>query len=171
MSAHSSILKNSPYIHKKMLAVRVQTLKNISRSQISSVRFSSTKIAMANDVHLSNKRIRTKIKMGKARPAIFHQFDTLVELSDGSVIRRRSQAPRDEMRMVSDQRNNPLWNPNAEIETADLDATGKVSKFKERFAQFEEDADSSSGDSLLEMMGQNVTEVQKGGRVFTKKRK
>lgn len=110
--------------------------------------------------------------MGKARPAIFHQFDTLVELSDGSVIRRRSQAPRDEMRMVVDQRNNALWNPHADVETADLDATGKVSKFKERFAQFEDDGDkSASDDSLLELLGQNVTEVQKGGRVFIKKKK
>lgn len=76
------------------------------------------------------------------------------------------------MRMVVDQRNNALWNPHADVETADLDATGKVSKFKERFAQFEEDGDKATSDnSLLELLGQNVTEVQKGGRVFIKKKK
>lgn len=155
------------------MSVRSQMLQNLAARQIYSVRASSNKIAMANDVHLSTKRIRTKIKMGKARPAIFHQFDTLVELSDGSVIRRRSQAPRDEMRMMMDQRNNPLWNPHSDVEAADVDATGKVSKFKEKFAQFEEEGDKTdkSVDSLVEMMGHNVTEVQKGGRVFTKKKK
>lgn len=148
-------------------------LLKLKASQITCVRAASNKVAMANEVHLSTKRIRTKIKMGKARPAIFHQFDTLVELSDGSVIRRRSQAPRDEMRMVVDQRNHPLWNPHSDVEAADVDATGKVSKFKEKFAQFEEEGDKSKKtvDSLLEMMGQNVTEVQKGGKVFTKKRR
>ncbi|RKP29395.1 hypothetical protein METBISCDRAFT_18755 [Metschnikowia bicuspidata] len=156
-----------------MLGFRPRTLQRFAVQQIVCVRASSNKVAMANDVHLSNKRIRTRIKMGKARPAIFHQFDTLVELSDGSVIRRRSQAPRDEIRMVTDQRNHPLWNPHSDVEAADIDARGKVSKFKEKFAQFQEEGEKTKGStgSLLEMMGQNVTEVQKGGRVFTKKKK
>ena len=48
-----------------------------------------------------------RIVQGKARPAIFyHQFETLVEMSDGSVIKRYSQAPKDEIRMINDQRNN-----------------------------------------------------------------
>ena len=46
----------------------------------------------------------------KARPAIFYQFETLVEMSDGSVIKRYSQAPKDEIRMINDQRNNLMWN-------------------------------------------------------------
>lgn len=156
-----------------MLATSKKALKIIGVCQKLDYHVYSTKISMANDVHLSNKRIRTKIKMGKARPAIFHQFDTLVELSDGSVIRRRSQAPRDELRMISDQRNNPLWNPHAEVEINDLRLTGKVGKFKERFAQFEENDGESTGstDALVELMGHNVVEVQKGGRLYDKKRK
>jgi len=62
-------------------------------------------VAMKGDVHLSNRRVMRKIKLGKARPAIFHQFETLVELSDGSVIKRRSQAPKDDIRIINDKRN------------------------------------------------------------------
>ncbi|KAL6451195.1 MRPL36 54S ribosomal protein L36 [Candida maltosa Xu316] len=79
-----------------------------------------------------------KIKLGKARPAIFYQFDTLVELSDGSVITRKSQAPKDEIRMISDQRNSLAWNPHrSDLSGADLNATGKIGKFKSRFSAFE----------------------------------
>lgn len=131
-------------------------------------------VAMKNEVHLSNRRVMRKIKMGKARPAIFHQFDTLVELSDGSVIRRRSQAPKDEIRMINDQRNSPLWNPSrSDLVTADPNATGKVNKFKKRFSQFqtaETDAEEKKEDDFISLMGENVTEVQAGGRIHDKKR-
>lgn len=110
--------------------------------------------------------------MGKARPAIFHQFDTLVELSDGSVIKRRSQAPKDELRMINDQRNSPLWNPNrSDLVTADPNATGKVNKFKKRFSQFQaEEAEEKKSDDFVELMGHNVTEVQAGGKIHDKKK-
>lgn len=137
----------------------------------------STKIAMKGDVHLSNRRVMRKIKMGKARPAIFHQFDILVELLDGSVITRRSQAPKDEIRMISDQKNSALWNPNrSDLLTADPNATGKINKFKKRFSQFEEEAPEESHeneekkDAMLELMGHNVTEVQSGGQMQDKRR-
>ncbi|KAK6462983.1 hypothetical protein DFJ63DRAFT_99704 [Scheffersomyces coipomensis] len=145
-------------------------------------------------VSLSNRRVMRKIKMGKARPAIFYQFDTLVELSDGSVVKRRSQAPKDEIRMISDQRNSTLWNPNrSDIVTIDPNSTGKVHKFKQRFAFFEgneeqsqipnESADaqpdqekieqqqkaSKANDDFLDLLGQNAEEVQKGGKLFNKK--
>lgn len=143
------------------------------RSQI--VRIQATRqasgrtVAMKNDVHLSNRRVMRKIKMGKARPALFHQFDTLVELSDGSVIKRRSQAPKDEIRMINDQRNSPLWNPNrTDLVTADPNATGKVNKFKQRFSQFQ--AEEEKTDDFVDLMAHNVTEVQKGGRIHDKKR-
>ncbi|KAK6458813.1 uncharacterized protein RJT20DRAFT_123906 [Scheffersomyces xylosifermentans] len=143
-------------------------------------------VAMKGEVNLSNRRVMRKIKLGKARPAIFYQFDTLVELSDGSVIKRRSQAPKDEIRMISDQRNSPLWNPNrSDLVTSDPNATGKINKFKQRFASFsgqteeeipKEDAVSakepekeSKKDDLLELMGHNIQEVQKGGKLFNKK--
>lgn len=139
------------------------------------VRHASKNVAMRNEVHLSNRRVMKKIQMGKARPAIFHQFDTLVELSDGSVIRRRSQAPKDEIRMISDQRNSLLWNPNrSDLTTADPNATGKVNKFKQRYSVFQEEETSEESqaekDSLLEMMGVNAEEVQKGGKMADKKR-
>lgn len=123
-------------------------------------------ISMKGDVHLSNRRVMRKIKQGKARPAIFHQFETLVELSDGSVIKRRSQAPKDEIRMINDQRNSVLWNPNrSDLVTADPNATGKVNKFKQRFSSFE----AEQNDDLVELLGENAKEVVKGGKLFDKK--
>ncbi|SGZ57071.1 CIC11C00000000794 [Sungouiella intermedia] len=143
------------------LGVQCQFTRNASRN-----------VAMKNEVHLSNRRVMRKIKMGKARPAIFHQFDTLVELSDGSVIKRRSQAPKDELRMINDQRNSPLWNPNrSDLVTADPNATGKVNKFKKRFSQFQaEEAEEKKSDDFVELMGHNVTEVQAGGKIHDKKK-
>lgn len=87
-----------------------------------------------------------RIIQGKARPAIFYQFETLIELSDGSVIKRYSQAPKDEIRMINDQRNNLIWNPNNNdlingggLGGGDLQAKGKINKFKLKFANsFEE---------------------------------
>lgn len=138
-------------------------------------------ITMKGDVHLSNRRVMRKIKLGKARPAIFHQFETLVELSDGSVIKRRSQAPKDEIRMINDQRNSTLWNPNrSDLVTVDPNATGKINKFKQRFASFdgstganEDDNAASSNnnnnDDFIKLMGQNAKEVASGGKLYDKK--
>lgn len=129
-----------------------------------------------------------KIKLGKARPAIFHQFETLVELSDGSVIKRRSQAPKDEIRMINDQRNSTLWNPHrSDLASINPNATGKVNRFKQRFSSFEQKDDQevadvemenaadseniqtkSKHDDYIELMGHNVEEV-KGGKLLDKK--
>lgn len=139
-------------------------------------------VAMKNDVHLSSRRVMKKIKLGKARPTIFHQFETLVELSDGSVIKRTSQAPKDEIRMINDQRNSLLWNPNrSDINTSDPNATGKVNKFKQRFSAFESEPSESTpetqspntpneNDHFIELMGHNVKEVT-GGSLYNKKAK
>lgn len=133
---------------------------------------------MKGDVHLSSRRVMKKIRMGKARPTIFHQFDTLVELSDGSVIKRRSQAPKDEIRMISDQRNSTLWNPHrSDLVTVDPNAAGKVNKFKQRYAAFGQDDEGnnknqkqdSKKDDFVELMGHNVTEVAAGGKIQNKK--
>ncbi|CAG88398.1 DEHA2E19008p [Debaryomyces hansenii CBS767] len=145
-------------------------------------------VAMKGDVHLSNRRVMRKIKLGKARPAIFHQFETLVELSDGSVIKRRSQAPKDEIRMINDQRNSTLWNPHrSDLASINPNATGKVNRFKQRFSSFEQKDDQevadvemenaadseniqtkSKHDDYIELMGHNVEEV-KGGKLLDKK--
>lgn len=146
-------------------------------------------VAMKGDVHLSNRRVMRKIKLGKARPAIFHQFETLVELSDGSVIKRRSQSPKDEVRMINDQRNSALWNPHrSDLASISANATGKVNKFKQRFSSFDQnDANEDVGadenaeaneaspeqvktkhDDYIELMGHNVEEVR-GGKLLDKK--
>lgn len=145
-----------------------------------------------------------KIKLGKARPAIYYQFNCKTELSDGSVVIRRSQYPKDELRLIQDQRNNPLWNPNrADLEVVDANAGGRMARFRQRYAQFDveesikediekkqaqegekvakveetaeakdenqdEEVDSMMMDEYLELLGQNVQEVQKGGKVATK---
>lgn len=143
---------------------------------------------MKGDVHLSNRRVMRKIKVGKARPAIFHQFDTLIELSDGSVIKRTSQAPKDEIRMINDQRSSSLWNPNrSDLVSMDAAAADRVNKFKQRFASFDKfesaqdkriksvqaeaagESKVSESDDYMDLMGSNVQEVQKGGKLFNKK--
>ena len=113
-----------------------------------------------------------KIKLGKARPTIFHQFETLVELSDGSVIKRRSQAPKDEIRMINDQRNSLLWNPHrSDLVTVDPNATGKINKFKQRFGNFDEqESGQGKDDDFIELMGHNVQDVASGGKLFDKKK-
>ncbi|CCH60032.1 hypothetical protein TBLA_0C02200 [Henningerozyma blattae CBS 6284] len=68
-----------------------------------------------------------KIRVGKARPAIYYNFETLVELSDGSVIKRKSQLPKNEIRLIQDQRNNALWNP-LELTLKDADAESALNK-------------------------------------------
>lgn len=146
------------------------------------------------------RRPMKKIKLGKARPAIYYQFNCNTELSDGSVVIRRSQYPKDELRLIQDQRNNPLWNPNrADLEVVDANAGGRMARFRQRYSQFdveenikediekkqkeegaqaeeqskeakkeEEEVDTMMMDEYLELLGQNVQEVQKGGRVATK---
>ncbi|CAD1811853.1 hypothetical protein FOB58_003946 [Candida parapsilosis] len=106
-------------------------------------------ISMVGEVNLSSRRVMRKIKLGKARPAIMYQFDTLVELSDGSVIKRRSQAPKDEIRMINDQRNSLRWNPHrADLDTSDLTATGKIGKFRSKYAGFSGEVETASGKEM-----------------------
>lgn len=153
--------------------LRSSSAATLGSRQLQFTRNVARNVAMKNEVHLSGRRVMRKIKMGKARPAIFHQFDTLVELSDGSVIHRRSQAPKDEIRMINDQRNSALWNPSrSDLISADPNATGKINKFKKRFSQFQEEEveGSEKEDDFIALMGVNVTEVQSGGKVHDKKR-
>lgn len=97
-------------------------------------RFASTGPPQGSSQLSIPRRPARKIRLGKARPAIYHQFDVLVELSDGSVVRRRSQFPKNEIRLIQDQRNNPLWNPNrTDLVVVDANASGKVDKFKQKY--------------------------------------
>lgn len=95
---------------------------------------SGTKHAAFVRTNLSRRPVK-KIPLGKSRPAIYYQFDQYVELTDGSVIMRRSQYPNDELRLLQDQRNNPLWNPSREdLVMIDPNATSQVDKFNKRFS-------------------------------------
>lgn len=93
------------------------------------------------------KRPLKKITVGKARPAIYYKFNTQVELSDGSVVLRRSQYPKDQLRMITDQRNTPLYNPSKpDASLLDAESKGKLNKFKSKFSSFEQ-----SGKSVEEV--------------------
>lgn len=88
----------------------------------------------ATKVSLPRRPLK-KIRLGKARPAIYHQFTVKMELSDGSVITRRSQFPKDEIRLISDQRNNPLWNPSRDdLVIVDVNSGGSKDKFKQKYS-------------------------------------
>ncbi|KAL6941864.1 hypothetical protein ACO0QE_003023 [Hanseniaspora vineae] len=79
-------------------------------------------------------RMSKPIRPGHARPAFYYKFDVLVQLSDGSVIKRKSQYPKSEFKSLQDQRNTPLWNP-ARKDLVVLDVgSGKVDRFKERYS-------------------------------------
>ncbi|QWW23839.1 hypothetical protein CA7LBN_002673 [Candidozyma auris] len=163
-------LENLSKQHKFHPNVKSSSLKNYSGLH----RF--------HNVRLSGRRVMKTIKMGKARPAIFHQFETFVELSDGSVVKRRSQAPKDEIRMISDQRSSPMWNPTRDdLDDTDPNAVGKVDRFRKRFGGFDGAEEASEKlsfqerrkqaneqkENLFDLLGENATEV-KGGKVQPK---
>lgn len=146
------------------------------------------------------RRPLKKIRLGKARPAIYYKFNCKTEFSDGSVVVRRSQTPKDELRLISDVRNHPLWNPyRSDLEAIDVNAGGKMEKFKQKFAAFnvieeepaapapaaeakkekkeakneeakQQDEDSFLLDDYLDLLGQNVQDVQKGGKLAVKQK-
>lgn len=89
-----------------------------------------------------------KIPLGRARPAIYHQFDVAVELTDGSVVMRRSQYPQDELRLIQDQRNNPYWNPSRDdLVDVDPNSVGNIEKFKQRYSGMFSDAADPAAES------------------------
>ncbi|KAH3682497.1 hypothetical protein WICPIJ_006527 [Wickerhamomyces pijperi] len=143
------------------------------------------------------RRPLKKITLGKARPAIYYKFNCKTEFSDGAVVIRRSQTPKDELRLISDVRNHPLWNPHrSDLEAIDVNAGGKMEKFKQKFAAFnvieedvpapgavetkeatkkeqvkkEENDDAFLLDDYLDLLGQNVQDVQKGGKLAVKQK-
>ena len=160
-----------------MLTRRILSLKPfpVSISTRSNVCFSHIQFNFPyGDVNLSNRRVMKRIVQGKARPAIFYQFETLVEMSDGSVIKRYSQAPKDEIRMINDQRNNLMWNPNNnDLRNGgigglggDLQAKGKINKFKQKFANsFEEEEEEVGKQSKEGKEGKEEKKVEGEGEV------
>lgn len=147
------------------------------------------------------KRPLKRIRIGKARPAIYYKFNTQVQLSDGSVITRRSQYPKDELRMITDQRNTPLWNASKpDISLLDAESKGKLNKFKSKFSSFEQSGKSAEeveaqrkaaeaeklqrlktgkatkkveqeGDDFLDMLSSNYAEEKLGGNLAQKEKR
>lgn len=145
------------------------------------------------------KRPLKKIRLGKARPAIYHKFEVQVELSDGSVITRKSQFPKGELRLIQDQRNNPLWNPSRDdLVVVDANAGGRMDKFKQKYSSMfsveepaknapaeakqdtkeetktpvneQEEEDEFGMDDYLTLLNTNALQVQSGGKLATKKK-
>lgn len=133
---------------------------------------------------LPGNRALKKLTVGKTRPAIYHKFECVVELSDGSTVRRRSQFPRNEWRYLTDQRNNPVWNPSRpNLKALEADATGKLAKFQKKYEFFDvsesKDTENTSkepstskesvDDEFFDLLEQNYVPV-KGGRLATKRK-
>ena len=182
-------------------------IKNIPKTQVRT--YLTHNPSMSSGDVLLDRRPKKKIQVGKARPAIYYKFDTVVQLSDGSVVVRRSQTPKAEMKIINDQRNNPMWNPSRKDLTQVYErAAGRLSKFKQKYSLFEdleekpnvseqeampqetkaaakpveeqpklqksepkkaameeEEDDDFSLDDYLELVGENVQEVQSGGKL------
>ncbi|CAB4251920.1 similar to Saccharomyces cerevisiae YBR122C MRPL36 Mitochondrial ribosomal protein of the large subunit [Maudiozyma barnettii] len=107
------------------------------------------------------RRPMKKIGLGRARPAIYHQFEVAVEMSDGSVVMRKSQFPKAEVRLIQDQRNNPLWNTSrSDLVVVDANAAGSIDKFKQKYSSIfsvEEEAVASTSDANAKL----TTEVER----------
>lgn len=174
-----------------------------SRSSCFSLFFKRTYLSpnpgmSSSDVSLE-RRPKRKIKIGKARPANYFKFDTRIQLTDGSVIIRRSQFPRIETKNINDQRNHPLWNPSRnDLTQVNEQAADRLNKFKQKYSMYqsvqietpvdqksdepvkteteksakpvpaEEDDDAFGLSDYLDIMGENVQEVQKGGKLLVK---
>lgn len=98
------------------------------------------------------KRVPRKLRTGDVRPAIYYKFDQRVELSDGSTVTRRTPFPRSEWKYLADQRNNPLWNPSKpNLRALELDAAGRLAKFKQKYSGFEDPSGENESASSLDL--------------------
>lgn len=98
------------------------------------------------------KRVPRKLRTGDVRPAIYYKFDQTVELSDGSTVTRRTPFPRVEWKYLADQRNNPIWNPSKpNLRALELDAAGRLAKFKQKYSGFESTPVEDTANSKYEL--------------------
>ncbi|KAK9456014.1 hypothetical protein V1511DRAFT_250766 [Dipodascopsis uninucleata] len=130
---------------------------------------------------LSSRRPKRKYKFGETRPAIYYNFDCLVELSDGSTYVRQSQYPRVEWRYLRDQRVHPLWNPQVEgLKTVQSETGGKISKFNKKYNFVGEEASESndtpsadvddiSMDDMMSIMEDSDYKPNTRAKILTKK--
>lgn len=111
------------------------------------------------------RRVPRKLRVGDVRPAVYHKFEQVIELSDGSTIKRQSQFPRLEWKYLSDQRNTPLWNPSfPDLQAQKLDEAGRLAKFRKRFGNLDDDG---GLDDLLNDGAEQIT----SGRLATAPKK
>lgn len=151
---------------------------------------SSTSYYGTKQISLPRRPLK-KIKLGKARAAIYHQFEVQVELTDGSVITRKSQYPKAEFRLIQDQRNNILWNKSrSDLTPLDINSKGSLYKFKQKYGAWlnpkqkkstqtsdnnqTKEATSENSVTLdhdyLNLINTTSLQVQTGGKLATKKR-
>ncbi|ODV97735.1 hypothetical protein PACTADRAFT_47592 [Pachysolen tannophilus NRRL Y-2460] len=162
-------------------------IKDVSvRSQVVNfIRNYAGKPSLAQGAVIPRRPLK-KIQIGKARPAIYHKFNCMVELSDGSVFIRRSQFPKVEMRMITDQRNNVIWNESrSDLVVADAGARGRLNRFKEKYADFADESkeeksekkasadvkpkeDEEKVDDYLDLLGAGHVESKLGGNIAGK---
>ncbi|KAK9380766.1 mitochondrial 54S ribosomal protein bL31m [Kockiozyma suomiensis] len=97
----------------------------------------------AYDAQLPRQRRQKRhLPPGKTTPAVYHMFDCLVEMSDGSTYVRQSPFPRVEWRYLRDQRTHPLWNPTISgLVAVQADTGGRVARFNEKFGSTDEFAE------------------------------
>ncbi|KAK9476409.1 hypothetical protein V1514DRAFT_337058 [Lipomyces japonicus] len=85
---------------------------------------------------IQSRKPKRKYRYGETRPAVYYEFDCLVELSDGSTYTRRSQFPRNEWRYLFDQRVHPTWNPNVPgLAGPQTVEGGRMARFVERLSK------------------------------------
>ncbi|QLG70260.1 hypothetical protein HG535_0A01980 [Zygotorulaspora mrakii] len=140
------------------------------RTLISIRRASTGAYKGASQISIPRRPLK-KIRLGKARPAIYHQFDVHVELSDGSVIVRKSQFPKDQIRLIQDQRNNPLWNPSRDdLVIVDATAGGSLDKFKQRYSSIfsiEEDPKTPDNETAMKTKSEIPSKGEENAEIAT----
>lgn len=69
--------------------------------------------------------------------------------------------------MITDQRNNPLWNESRpDLSIVDVNARGRLNKFKEKYSQYEQEEEPEENkDELFNLLGENHQEVKLGGNL------
>ncbi|KAK9475499.1 mitochondrial 54S ribosomal protein bL31m [Dipodascopsis tothii] len=133
------------------------------------------------DTVLTGRKPKRKYRFGETRPAIYHKFDCVVELSDGSTYTRKSMYPRNEWRYLNDMRTNSLWNPTKTgMVVTDLDSNRTLTRFNERYGFINTEvvesnttstmAESGGFDDLDDLLSEGSGSAQqKGAKVTSKK--
>lgn len=105
-----------------------------------------------------------RLAFGQTIAPVYHEFECLVQLSDGSTYKRRTVAPVEQLKPINDQRNMHLWNPNKpELKTDSGEEGKQLSKFNEKFGFGDEDTD------FADLLSEDFVETKSGVQVQKKK--